>query len=331
MKNLTVFCKKVLVSLCFFSAGFFAFSVEYFRVAKTHVLPLPQDYSEVTVNSGIADALAIKLPQDTTFITGIELNIKVPQVVAQWRDSIAYIFYKNANPEPDEKKIDYSADKISVYTIPGKLSHTVYIPLNEKFNIKSNPYARIIDERITPTENTVFLRFMLAMKGAPEELETAQFTITAKPVLSDEGYFSLNVKKPEGKTGSYSVYIDDELILTEPVKLVLKKGEHHLTVTGEEYRNEIRTFIVEQAKSAKLSVELRGIEPSVKIVSPQNASIYFDGKLLENAKEPFVIAPGNHSVKFVIGDYEITKNLNAINGRSYTVNLNIDASISEEE
>ncbi len=331
MKNLKKLCKKSVISLFLFNICLCALNAETFRVAKMHALTIPQDYSEVSATLGIADAVTIKLPHDKTFITGIELSLKVPQIVATWRDSVAYAFYEKLDPLPAEKKIDYSANRISLYTIPGKLTHTVYIPLNDKFNVKNNPYARIIEEKLNPENDLIFVRFMLAMKGAPEELEYAKLELTAKPVLSDEGYFSLDVEKPQDKQDGYSVYIDDNFITSSLEKIVLSKGEHHLTVSGDSYRNEIRTFIVEQAKTTQLKVELRGIEPEVKIVSPRNAAIFFDNEPVENSKEPFIITQGSHTIKFVIGDYEITKTLNAENGRSYTINLNIDASVTEEE
>ena len=149
--------------------------------------------------------------------------------------------------------------------------------------------------------------------------------------MSNEGYFSREVSKPEEKNENFSIYIDDSFIPSIPQKMLLREGEHHLFVTGETFRNEVRTFIVEQAKLTSLKVALRGIEPEVKILSPENASIYFDGEELDSPKEPFVITQGPHTVKFTIGDYEITKTFDAINGRSYSVNLNIDASVTEEE
>ena len=330
MKNNITACKKCVFSLFFMTAGLFLSGAETFRVAKTHFLEISGDYAEASSDSGIFDAIAIKLPEDTTFITGLELTIKIPQVMANWRDSVAYLFYENLSPLPAEKNIDYSGSRINISTIPGKLVNTIYIPFNEKFSIKNNPYAKILEEKISAENGTIFLRFMLAMKGAPEELENARMEITAKPVLSDEGCFTLEVSRPEGKTENYSVYIDDQFIPSIPQKLLLKKGEHHLYLSGEAYRNEARTFIVEQARLTNLKVRLRGIEPEVKIISPENASVSLDGKLLSSPKEPLIISQGQHTVRFTIGDYEITKTFDAINGRSYTVNLNIDASITEE-
>lgn len=329
MKSIIQNCKKVLLPLFLFCP--FLLNAESFRVAKMHKMMLPDDYSAVTSYSGIFDGVAIVLPEDRTFITGIELTIKIPETVAQWRDTVAYLFYNDITPSPSENTIDYTGNRTSLNTIPGRLNQTVYIPLSRKFSIKESPYAKTLDPTVRLTDNCVFFRFMLAMKGAPESLEHAQFELSVRPVLSSEGYFSLNVKEPDGKKADYKIYIDDQSFSSKPEKIILKEGEHHLSITSDDYRNEVRTFIVEQAKHTKVNVELRGIEPVIRIISPENAKVFFDGKPFTQTKDSFTATPGSHTIKFVIGDYEVVKNINADNGRSYTVNLTVDATITEEE
>lgn len=303
---------------------------ESFRVAKLNKVQIPQDYTPQTVKAGIYDGVSITLPEDQTFITGIELNIKVPEIVATWRDTIAYNFYENVTPFPSPDNIDYNGKKLPVNTIPGKLNYTIYVPLNSKFALKENPYSKILDVSPELFKNTVFFRFFLAMKGAPEALEHAIFNITVKPVLSDEGKFSLSIKQPEGKAEPYAVYIDD--CLTDSASdVVLSTGEHHLSVTSDSFRNEVRTFIIQQAKTTALEIEMRGIEPLIKIIAPENANIQFDGNSITDTKNIFSTTPGDHVIKFTIGDYEVIKTINAVNGRSYTVSLDIDASVSEDE
>ena len=76
---------------------------------------------------------------------------------------------------------------------------------------------------------------------------------------------------------------------------------------------------------------MRGIEPLIKIIAPENANIQFDGNSITDTKNIFSTTPGDHVIKFTIGDYEVIKTINAVNGRSYTVSLDIDASVSEDE
>lgn len=305
-------------------------SAESFRTAQVHCIGIPQDYSTKTVTAGIFDALSITLPKDRTFISGIEINIKIPEIIASWRDTVAYCLYTNLKPFPSPKQIDYSGEKLLLDTLPGKLNHTIYLPVSSKFNVKQTPYAKTIDFFKEKPFDCIFLRFLLAMKGAPESLENAELEITVKPVLSDEGYLKLNFNQPDERSEDFAVYIDDSLVKNIYNPILLSTGEHHLSVTSESYRNEVRTFFIEKAKTSELTVNFTGIEPAVTFMAPENTKISFDGQEI-TSKEPFVIKCGEHSVKFNIGDYEIQKSFTAVNGRTYVINLSIDATVTEQE
>ncbi len=315
-------------------AGFFillsicqGLSAESFRVHQ--LIPLRLSASESSdVSAGMNDAIAITLPDDMTYISGIELTVKIPTQIAEWPDSVAYSLYEGISPKPTPKNIDYSGNRSEVKTFPARLSTTIYIPLSKKFTIKNSPYSVRLKETQAKAGESVFFRMQLAMKGVPESFDKAKFQITAKAVLADEGRLSISISDPTGKKGAYSLFIDDKPVAIEKDGILLASGEHSLSVQSEVYRNEVRSFRIDKAKTTKLEVALRGIEPLVKISAPQNAKIFFDGN--EVSKKVFTTTPGEHSVKFTVGDYEVVKNLNAQNGRSYTVTLNVDASVSEE-
>lgn len=315
-----------LVFLIFISV----LNAENFRVAKNHSLKIPQNYEAQVCQCGIFDSVSVEFPEDSTFICGIEVNIKIPEIIASWRDCVAFIVYDNVSPFPSSKIIDYSGVKANVKTLPPKLNYTFYIPLNEKFNLKENPYATILKELNLTQKKFLFFRFLLAMKGAPESLEDAVLNVSVKPVLLEEGLLSVEYVQPEGKNENFSVYIDDNFIKNPYSPILLKTGEHHLYVSSESYRNEVRTFIIEQAKLLNLNIEFRDIAPSVTILSPENTKVLFDDVEL-NSPSSFTVSAGEHCVKFLIGDWEIQKNITTVQGRSYTVNLNVSATVTEHD
>lgn len=291
----------------------------------------PQDAAEDDrLSVGMNDALALTLPDDLTYINGIELRVKIPEEVAAWRDTIAYSLYDDIEPKPSADEIDYTGTRISVNTFPGKLSLIIYIPIAADFAVKKSPYHVIVDARPDISDGFVFLRLQLAMKGAPESFERAQFELSARPVLRNLGKLALTVTEPKDAAANYHLFIDGEAIALDG-PLLLEAGEHHLSLTSEAYRDEVRTFRIEQARTTALAVQLRGIEPTVRVVSPENAQVYFDGILMEDTRDALTVTAGDHSVRFVIGDYEVTKTVQAVNGRSYTVSLSLDAEISETE
>lgn len=321
--------KKISLSSIFLLTAFLG-SAENFRVRKVVPIAFSEINEKLTVESGINDALWISLPKDLTYVSGVELNLKVPEEIITWRDSVAYMLYESMSPAPAEKTLSYYGERLHVATIPGNFSLTIYIPVSKDFSIKDNPYSEKLPSPKDYIENGIFLRFMMVMKGVPESLENSILEITAKPVLKNKGALNLAITPPPSDEKKYSIFIDDAPAQDYGRK-ILSTGEHHLSIISDSYRNELRTFRIEQAKTTSLSVNLRGIEPLLKLVCPKDTTVFLDGNQIKASTEPIMITQGEHSVKFILGDYEIVKNISAQNGRTYSVNLNVDATISEED
>ena len=98
---------------------------------------------------------------------------------------------------------------------------------------------------------------------------------------------------------------------------------------SESYRNEVRTVIINQATSTTLDIELKSISPEISIIAPENTKVFLDDLELFNLDLPIQVVPGEHQIKFIIGDYELLKKLTIQNGKSYEVSLSIDIDISE--
>ncbi len=318
---------SILAFACFSASLVFS---ENFRVRKVVPIAFTGLNEKLTVESGVNDALWVTLPKDLTYVSGLELNLKIPEEIVSWRDSVAYMLYEKLNPVPAEKEQSYYGERTHVATIPGNFSLTIYVPLSNEFSIKDNPYSVKVPSPSDFKDKGVFLRFMMVMKGVPESLENSQIEITAKPVLKNKGSLDLTVTPSPNEEKKYSVFIDDKPVQDYNHKL-LTTGEHHLSIVSDSYRNELRTFRIEQAKTTSLEVSLRGIEPLLKILCPKDTQVFLDDAPFTVTGEPFIVTQGEHSVKFILGDYEIVKTVSAQNGRTYSVSLNVDASISEEE
>ena len=318
--------------------GLFSASAENFRVRKVIPVELSKIDEKITIESGINDALFVTLPEDLTYINGLELSFKIPEIIATWRDSVAYTLYDNLSPAPDGKNLNYYGERVHLDTLPGKLSLTLHIPISSDFSIKDTPYSTKLPI-FKNFKQGFFLRFMMVMKGVPENLEDSILEITAKPVLKNKGSLALNIEFPDSSSSAsavsehekkFSVFIDD-LPVQNYSNQLLSTGEHHLSVVSDFFRNELRTFRIEQAKNTSLSVKLRGIEPLLKIICPKDTKVFLDDMPVSATEEPLAITQGEHKVKFLLADYEIVKTLSVLNGRTYSVNLNVDASVTEEE
>ena len=66
----------MLLAFC----GIFLLKAEPFRVRKTNLIAIDSLFEKKSVEAGVNDAVVIKLPEDKTFIEGIEISIKVPKI-----------------------------------------------------------------------------------------------------------------------------------------------------------------------------------------------------------------------------------------------------------
>ncbi len=327
-----IYCaKKILFSL-FLSAGMILLNAESFRVGKVHEVSVAQTVdSEVITKLGINEALAIILPPDQTFIEGLELKFEIPEAVASWMDSVACSVYANISPTPKASQIDYSGTRAYVRTLPGKLSWVLQIPIKKENSIKSDNYTTKVDTIVTPSKNIVFMRLQPVMKGVPEETLNSIIPITVKPILANKGQLSLNLVSPEEKLSPCTVFIDDKIApLPADKKLLLDTGVHNISIISESYRNEVRTVRIDRAKTTELTVEMKSLEPTLLITAPEGTEVLLDDVKCTIFGKEFVITEGEHKIKFSFGDYEITRSINAIKGKTYTANFSLDLQIQEE-
>ena len=322
----------VLIPFILLYLGAFGFG-ETFRIHKTVMVDMPET-GAVTVEAGTNDALAIILPEDTTFFQGIELEIKIPEVLSRYYGSVAYSLYTGLTPMPTENTINYTGTREMIDTMPGRLSLNLIVPLTEPNTIKKNPYTITLPAVYTLESAVIFFRLQLVMKGIPENYEKEPFIITVKPVYIDKGRMSLNVTYPVDENGErlefpYTVFVDEELVALEEQKLILDAGSHHISMVSDHYRNETRTFAIEPGKTTTVDVELRDIAPTLQFVTPDNTQIFLDGREIPYTKDAFAISQGEHIIRFIVGDYETVQPIQAVNGRSYVISLSLDVEVTE--
>lgn len=307
---------------------------ENFRTHAAKVIALEDSFSKNTVQATVNDSIAVILPEDTTFIQGIEINIKVPKVVAEWRDSVAWSLYSSVTPKPAEKNIDYNGVRAETGTFDS-LSLNLLVPVDKNNTIKKDVYSHLADFVADKRDGFIFLRFQLVMKGVSDALLNAEFNVSAKPILIDKGIITLKAVSPEGtQADPYSVFLDGKQVDSKAMAgkgILTDTGNHNVSIVSDSYRNELRTVTVEKAKTTELNLSFRDIKPIVRLAAPEKTRIFFDDDEYTAPVEPFHTTQGDHTVKFMVGDYEIVRSVTVSNGRSYNIAISMEALVNEVE
>lgn len=331
MKLFKADVKKSIISLLCMTSAMMLYA-ETFRVSKLHTVEISQNYAEASAKLGINESLSITLPEDKTYIEGLELKMDIPESVAYWLDSVACSVYTNIKPYPTSDQIDYSGSRVYVSTLPGKLSWILQIPFTKDNHLKTNQYTTKMDSIYDSSQNFVFVRLQPVMKGVPEETLKAIIPVTVKPILVDKGKLDLTLTAQEGQLEPCTVFIDDKTVdfNESPKQILLSTGVHDVSIVSEHYRNEVRTVRIDQAKTTPLTVEMRSLEPTLLIIAPDGTKVYLDDEPCNKIGLEFPISEGEHKIRFKIGDYDILRSISVIKGKTYTANFTLDLNISEE-
>lgn len=307
-------------------------NAESFRVHKCVAIALNPKGESATYEAGINDGLAITLPEDIAFIQGIEITFKIPESIADYRNSVIYTLYKNISPFPTSERIDYTGVEIANGIFPPQLSWVVQVPISKANTFKETPYSDKIRAIPDFERGFVFLRTQLAMKGVPSSVINAKFAISVKPIYIDKGRLKLSISTPtQNEDKNYTVLIDEKPVtLDAKNRIMLKPGMHNVSIISDSYRNEHRTVMIERAEESALAIALSGTEPIITLTMPENTTVLSDGVELDTSSKSIYLAPGEHEIKFIVGGYEVTKQVVIQEGRTYNISLSIDAVITEE-
>jgi len=272
----------------------------------------------------------IRLGRGTRFIRGIELELSAPQSWLSHQGSLAMEVYAELDRVPVQGINDLEGRRIAVDPLPNKIKIIYQIPIRASHGLRTTPYATVPAGITLPAAFPLLFRLMPIIKGLSDELEKMQFTLTARPILSDEGAVRLNFRYPaQLKDKPFTVLIDDAVVGNPAEELMLKEGEHHLVVLSDDYRNESRRFVVERAKRVDVTIDLQDPTPLIIFEAPENARIFLNNNPVRETG-PIAVEPGVYEAKFQVGDYTLTKTITALRGKTYRVSLSVGIDIAED-
>ncbi len=280
-----------------------------------------------------SDGVAVRLPEDTEFLDGIELELRIPKAAQAIKGAFLLMVYKRVSPDPGLDRVAYAGQRLASLVVPSKVSQSYRLPLRPDHGIKPSPYAADLP-MVSPADFPLIVRLMPAMKGMSEELEVAAFVLSAKPILRDEGQVRLVFDWPEDATpeSGLSASIDDHPLEDHLKPINLRSGNHALRVSGPELRDEYIVFDLAKGQRLTIRVALKGVVPRVILEYPEKAWAEMDGKRLEaRPGEAFAVTPGEHVFSFSIGDYAVQRRIMVARGRTYRISLSMDLRVEEVE
>jgi hypothetical protein len=280
---------------------------------------------------GYDEAVAVLMARESPFIQGFEIELKLPQALASSPGAFAYELWRRVEPAPDKNRYGYRGERIITQPLPARAGLVIQVPTRRDHGLKTGPYATLIPTVVEAKDFPFMFKLVPLAKGASPEVESAQIQVRVRPLLTDEGGLRLILKYPEGSVDRDSLVatVDDKRV-DPSAPITLKAGGHRLHVASETYRDENRSFVVEQGRILELSVELQDTAPLLVIEAPDSAVVLVDGARIDHVAKPqMALEPGEHSASCRIGDYSLSRKFSVARGKTYRLVLSVDLQVQE--
>jgi hypothetical protein len=306
---------------------------ESFRALVSENVDLSSSSPEgSTVSIGSNDSILVNLGKDIRFLRGIELELTAPPGWLAYRSSLAMLVYADLDHQPSRGINDLEGRRVIFDPLPNRVKAVYQIPIRSQHGMRTSPYAVVLPSSVLPSSFPILFRLMAIVKGLSEEVENMVFTLTVKPIFTDEGAVKISYRYPQQlRNRQFTVLIDDVVLENPAEERLIREGEHHLVILSEDYRNESRRFMVERARTTDLVIELQDPTPLIVFESPENTRIFLNNNLVSRDSGPIPVEPGTHEARFHIGDYILTKSINVQRGKTYKVAVSVGIDIDEND
>ncbi|MCL2044748.1 MAG: hypothetical protein FWG89_11485 [Treponema sp.] len=306
---------------------------ESFRTLVAGNLSLSAENPEgASIRLNTNSSAVIQFRRDARFLRGVELVLTAPQAWLLYQGGIAMSVYSELSRQPTMGTIDLEGRRIYHSALVNRLNTYLQIPIRQSHGLRTDTYTIVSSRVVLPSSFPILFVLSPISSDLNTELNTMLFTLTAKPILSDEGAVRLSFRYPQQLFGRpFTVLINDVVITNINEERILREGEHHLAIVSENYRNEYRRFMVERGRTLDLTIDLQDPTPLLIFEAPENTRIFLNNNPISRNSGPIPVEPGVYEARFHVGDYSITRTITVQRGKTYRVALAVGIDIEESE
>lgn len=304
------------------------------RALVVEVLRLPaQGGPERAVELTLEEAAVVELPADSAYITGIEIELVLSNLLKKYFDSYALAVYADLRPTPDPAVRFYEGRRVLLQQVPFLNRVNVHLPVGEPPSREPLPVgAYRLETPLQPADFPILLTMLPLGKGVPEAVSNSKFYFSIRPVLRRQGLVEIRLRYPAGRESEQVfLYVDDRRLPALNGPLELDSGMHQLRVGSEAFREVNLSFAVESGKSTVVEVNLEEVLGQLSIDAPQGAEVYLDGEKLPG-KTPLTlpVAEGAHLIRVKMADQSVSKKFVVQRGRHYHLSVVFDIIVVED-
>jgi hypothetical protein len=105
-------------------------------------------------------------------------------------------------------------------------------------------------------------------------------------------------------------------------------GLHELSVESAVFKPATTNFVLAPGQSQLIEISLEPRVSTLTLESLEGATVYLDGKKVSQKK--LKLPGGNHTIRFKLGEYSVSKTFQVEEGKHYRLSLVFDIGLKED-
>ena len=300
-----------------------------------------QDYTlevkagfELNLNMTTSEIILLRLPEETRFLRGLQIEVVLSDELKRYADSFGIGIYSDIDPPPHKNERSFRGKNAFFAVLPYSNRSYVRLPVvaDSETAGSETPGTLGTASVVLPSSFPILITIQPIMKGIPDPVSNRKFFLTVKQDIEKKGLMDLKLVKPQGlDREEVVVYLDDKTIDSLTFPLVLDSGLHTLRVTSDVFKNEIVNFALNPGEAKDLAIVLQPAFSTLAIESLEGVAVYLDGKkILPGFGERIQLTEGEHTIRFKLGDYSISRKFTVIKGKNFSISLLFDIKFKED-
>jgi len=298
-------------------------------------LPVPGG-TEIDQKLKPGDIGVLQYPDDDTFVEGVEVEIRVPDVIRNAPGSFAIYAYSRITPAPEQRLMGFSGTRLFLQPIPPGNRLFVLLPIRPASDIHSGPGAVAATTISSRDSFPLLFSIQPIAKGIPSQAMNAEFQLLIRPIPLSKGGAHIVIKDADtgksiswaGEDSPVTVTLNGKPIPYQSDQYLLDPGLYRIDIESSVYNSETRTFDIDKGKTTELEFDMERPSAHVRIDAPRGATVFLDGTQISSL-DHVRVSPGEHTVLYRIGDYTVSRRFNAVQKKDYEISLFLDIMINE--
>jgi len=277
------------------------------------------------------EMIILSLEKDAELLTALQLELILSEPLKQYSEFFSIEIYSQIEPAPDFNNMSYTGNNIFFQVMPYLNTVNLKLPYNTTDSKHQTPGNYTLSKGLRFEQFPLLFTIRVISKGIPNSVLLKNFFVKIKAEMVKKGYLNLKISKPNTVAAQdMEIYLDD--ILTPDIKAMqlLEAGVHALKIVAANCADENTSFTIEIGKTTNLEITLKELISLVFVDILPGTQVFIDGIKQETLpKNGLPVSPGNHTFRFKINDYSISKSIFIAEGKKYNITLFFNIDVKE--